>query len=102
MSRVEGKTTVAQRSRPGLVGGIARRVLERALSLRSPGRYQLQAAIAALHVERETDWPQIAALYERLARLEPTPIVVSHHLEPRRPTRTSGTTSVAPVGESAE
>lgn len=51
------------------------RVLERALSLRSPGRYQLQGAIAALHVERETDWPQIAALYERLARLEPTPIV---------------------------
>ena len=51
------------------------RVLERALSLRSPGRYQLQAAIAALHVERETDWPQIAALYERLVALEPTPIV---------------------------
>lgn len=49
--------------------------LERALSLRTPGRYQLQAAIAALHVERESDWPQIAALYARLERLEPTPIV---------------------------
>ena len=37
---------------------------ERALSLRRPGRYQLQAAIAALHVEEgTTDWPQIAALY---------------------------------------
>ncbi len=50
-------------------------VLERALSLRTPGRYQLQAAIAALHVERGSDWPQIAALYARLERLEPTPIV---------------------------
>jgi RNA polymerase sigma-70 factor, ECF subfamily len=52
------------------------RVLERALSHRQPGSYQLQAAIAALHVEEgETDWPQIAALYDQLARLEPTPIV---------------------------
>ena len=52
------------------------RVLERALSHRRPGSYQLQAAIAALHVEEgETDWPQIAALYDELARLEPTPIV---------------------------
>jgi RNA polymerase sigma-70 factor, ECF subfamily len=52
------------------------RVLERALSHRRPGSYQVQAAIAALHVEDgETDWPQIAALYDELARLEPTPIV---------------------------
>jgi RNA polymerase sigma-70 factor, ECF subfamily len=52
------------------------RVLERALSHRRPGSYQLQAAIAALHVEdAESDWPQIAALYAELARLEPTPIV---------------------------
>jgi RNA polymerase sigma-70 factor (ECF subfamily) len=56
-----------------------KRVLERALSLRAPGRYQLQAAIAALHVDAErpedTDWPQIAALYGALARLDPSPIV---------------------------
>jgi RNA polymerase sigma-70 factor, ECF subfamily len=52
------------------------RVLERALSFRRPGPYQLQAAIAALHVEEgETDWPQIAALYGELARLEPSPLV---------------------------
>jgi len=52
------------------------RVLERALSHRQPGSYQLQAAIAALHVEAgETDWPQIAELYDELARLEPTPII---------------------------
>src|SRR5665647_1734526 len=39
----------------------------------------------------------------RLAgRCESTPIVVIHHREPRLPTRTSGTTSIAPAGESAE
>jgi len=55
--------------------GEGTRLLERALSHRRPGSYQLQAAIAALHLEDETDWPQIAALYDELARLEPTPIV---------------------------
>jgi RNA polymerase sigma-70 factor (ECF subfamily) len=56
-----------------------KRLLDRALSLRVSGRYQLQAAIAALHVEaarpEETDWPQIAALYGALARLDPSPVV---------------------------
>ncbi|HEX3266433.1 MAG TPA: RNA polymerase sigma factor [Gaiellaceae bacterium] len=52
-----------------------RRVLERALPLRKPGPYQLQAAIASLHLEDETDWPQIAALYGRLACFTPTPVV---------------------------
>jgi RNA polymerase sigma-70 factor (ECF subfamily) len=51
------------------------RVLERALSLRSPGPYQLQAAIAALHTEPQTDWPQIAALYTQLSRYVPSPVV---------------------------
>ena len=51
------------------------RVLERALSHRRPGTYQLQAAIAALHLEDTTDWPQIAALYDEIVRLEPSPIV---------------------------
>jgi RNA polymerase sigma-70 factor (ECF subfamily) len=49
--------------------------LERALSLRNPGPYQLQAAIAALHTEDETDWPQIAALYARLKSYEPSPVI---------------------------
>jgi RNA polymerase sigma-70 factor (ECF subfamily) len=52
-----------------------RRVLDRALRLRRPGPYQLQAAIASLHFEEETDWPQIEALYCRLAVLAPTPVV---------------------------
>lgn len=56
-----------------------RRVLERALSMRMAGPYQLQAAIAAVHAEAsepgETDWPQIAALYGELARAFPSPVV---------------------------
>jgi RNA polymerase sigma-70 factor (ECF subfamily) len=55
------------------------RVLNRALRLRRPGRYQVEAAIAALHVEApsvdEIDWPQIAALYEELFRMVPSPVV---------------------------
>ena len=51
------------------------RMLERALSYRQPGPYQLQAAIAALHLEEETDWPQIALLYGRLEQLAPSPVV---------------------------
>jgi RNA polymerase sigma-70 factor, ECF subfamily len=56
-----------------------RRVLERALRLRRPGPYQLQAAIAALHAEAEraedTDWEQIAALYAELGRHAPSPVI---------------------------
>jgi RNA polymerase sigma-70 factor, ECF subfamily len=52
-----------------------RRVLERALPFRKPGPYQLQAAIASLHLEPKTDWAQIAALYERLACFAPSPVV---------------------------
>jgi RNA polymerase sigma-70 factor (ECF subfamily) len=53
--------------------------LERAVRLRRPGPYQLQAAITALHVdapdEGSTDWAQIAELYDALARLNPSPVV---------------------------
>jgi RNA polymerase sigma-70 factor (ECF subfamily) len=52
-----------------------RRALERALALRMPAPYQLQAAIASLHFDEETDWPQIALLYSRLAELAPSPVV---------------------------
>ena len=52
-----------------------RRVLERAASLRRVGPYQLQAAVAAVHAEGETDWPAVAALYGQLARVSPSPIV---------------------------
>jgi len=52
-----------------------RDALDRALVLRLPGPYQLQAAIASLHFEPETDWEQIALLYGRLAELAPSPVV---------------------------
>jgi RNA polymerase sigma-70 factor (ECF subfamily) len=52
-----------------------RRVLDRALPLRRPGPYQVQAAIASLHLEPETDWQQIALLYERLGCFTPSPVV---------------------------
>jgi RNA polymerase sigma-70 factor, ECF subfamily len=52
-----------------------RRLLDRALSHRRAGPYQLQAAIAALHTEDETDWAQIAALYGRLAEIARSPVV---------------------------
>ena len=59
------------------------RVLNRALRLGRPGRYQLEAAIAALHANAPsvdaTDWPQIAALYEQLLRLMPSPVVALNH-----------------------
>jgi RNA polymerase sigma-70 factor, ECF subfamily len=54
-------------------------VLDRAVELRTPGAYQVQAAIAALHARaprpEDTDWSEIAALYERLQRMTPTPVV---------------------------
>jgi RNA polymerase sigma-70 factor, ECF subfamily len=52
-----------------------RRALERALALRLPGPYQLQAAIASLHYEEPTDWAEIALLYGRLAEVSPSPVV---------------------------
>jgi RNA polymerase sigma-70 factor (ECF subfamily) len=43
------------------------------------GRYQILAAINAVHTDapdmRDTDWSQIVALYDRLLRLDPSPIV---------------------------
>jgi RNA polymerase sigma-70 factor (ECF subfamily) len=45
----------------------------------APGRYQLLAAINAVHTHardaRDTDWAQIVALYDRLVRIDPSPVV---------------------------
>jgi RNA polymerase sigma-70 factor, ECF subfamily len=49
-------------------------VLERAASLRRRGPYQLQAAVAAAHAQHRP-WSEIVALYDRLAELDPSPIV---------------------------
>jgi predicted RNA polymerase sigma factor len=57
--------------------GIA--VLSRTLGKKPLGRYQLQAAIAAVHDEaksaQDTDWAQILALYDVLEHVSPPPIV---------------------------
>jgi RNA polymerase sigma-70 factor, ECF subfamily len=55
-------------------------------ALRIPGRpqsYAVQAAIAALHARApsygDTDWPQIAGLYEVLLRISPSPVIELNH-----------------------
>lgn len=54
-------------------------LLEQASRMGRPGPYQVQAAIIACHAEalswEATDWPQILALYDVLARFEPSPVV---------------------------
>ena len=54
------------------------RVLQSALAVQCPGRYQVEAAIAALHDDaasaEETDWPQILAWYDDLVALTGDPV----------------------------
>ncbi len=56
-----------------------RLVRERLATGQAPGRYQILAAINAVHTSardvRDTDWSQVVALYDQLARLDPSPIV---------------------------
>ncbi|TDE97289.1 sigma-70 family RNA polymerase sigma factor [Occultella glacieicola] len=72
-----------------------RALIEQAWALDRVGPYQLQAAIAATHTQAststETDWPQIAALYLWLERLQPSApvrlsrtVAVAHAFGPRR------------------
>jgi RNA polymerase sigma-70 factor (ECF subfamily) len=64
-------------NREQIAEGVA--LVEKALKSRRFGPYTLQAAIAAVHAEAEsaaaTDWRQIVALYDQLARIQPSPIV---------------------------
>ena len=57
--------------------------LERAESLAPRGKYTLQAALAACHARAatpdDTDWERIAALYDELGTLEPSPIIELNH-----------------------
>lgn len=63
--------------RAAIVDAVA--LLDRALRMRRPGPYQLQAAIVAVHAAAptyaETDWSEVVALYDRLFALQPTPVV---------------------------
>ena len=54
------------------------RVLERAVSLRRPGPYQIQAAIAAAHAE-DRPKAEIVSLYAALAAMDPSPVVELNH-----------------------
>ncbi|WP_246115508.1 RNA polymerase sigma factor [Trebonia kvetii] len=57
--------------------------LERAARSGSPGPYQIQAAITALHLQAHADdtatWAQIARLYDALGTLSPSPVVAVNH-----------------------
>jgi RNA polymerase sigma-70 factor (ECF subfamily) len=57
-----------------------RLVRERLAAGVAPGRYQILAAINAVHTSardvRDTDWSQVLALYDQLVRLDPSPIIV--------------------------
>ena len=54
-------------------------VRERLATGQAPGRYQVLAAINAVHTSardvRDTDWAQVLALYDQLVRLDPSPVV---------------------------
>jgi RNA polymerase sigma-70 factor (ECF subfamily) len=58
-------------------------LLDKALRHRTPGTYQIQAAIAAVHshaaTDDATDWEEIEKLYRALYLLEPTPVVKLNH-----------------------
>src|SRR6266542_3396848 len=64
-------------NREQIAEGVA--LLEKRLKSRRFGSYTLQAAIAAVHAEAEsvaaTAWRQIVALYDRLLRIHPSPVV---------------------------
>ncbi len=64
--------------RAAVAEGLA--LIDTAMTRHTPGPYQTKAAIAACHVQGDTpDWPQIAALYASLLRLEPTAVVQLNH-----------------------
>jgi RNA polymerase sigma-70 factor, ECF subfamily len=64
---------------PALIAEGHRLVRQRLATGEAPGRYQILAAINAVHTSapgiRDTDWSQILALYNQLARLDPSPII---------------------------
>ena len=86
LARVDGEGSLVTlkdqdrslRDRGQIQEGLA--LVEEALRIGRIGPYQLQAAIVAVHAEArtaaETDWAQITALYNELAQVNPTPVVL--------------------------
>jgi RNA polymerase sigma-70 factor, ECF subfamily len=68
-------------NRAAIAEGVA--LVEQALRIGPVAPYQIQAAIAALHAQAgsaaETDWPQIAALYDALLGMNPSPVIALNH-----------------------
>ncbi|WP_343048282.1 RNA polymerase sigma factor [Cellulomonas humilata] len=64
---------------PALIAEGHRLVRERLATGQAPGRYQILAAINAVHTSardaRDTDWSQVVALYDQLVRLDRSPVV---------------------------
>jgi RNA polymerase sigma-70 factor (ECF subfamily) len=64
----------------------------------APGRYQILAAINAVHTSardvRDTDWSQVVALYDQLVRLDPSPIIALN--------RAIAVAELAPAGMQSE
>jgi RNA polymerase sigma-70 factor, ECF subfamily len=64
---------------PALIAEGHRLVRERLAARVAPGRYQVLAAISAVHTSARdahgTDWSQVAALYDQLVQLDPSPII---------------------------
>ena len=80
-------------SRPMISEGLA--LIDKALRHRTPGPYQIQSAIAALHARAdrpaETDWAQIELLYAALERLQPSPVITRTTSERAHPYGQAGT-----------
>jgi RNA polymerase sigma-70 factor, ECF subfamily len=64
---------------PALIAEGHRLVRERLAARAAPGRYQILAAISAVHTSardiRDTDWSQVVALYDQLVQLDPSPVI---------------------------
>ena len=73
---------LGEQDRPGWDGALiveGHDLVRECLAINRPGRYQILAAINAVHTDAptasDTDWSQVVALYDQLARLDPSPIV---------------------------
>lgn len=73
---------LAEQDRAGWDGALiaeGHALVRECLAINRPGRYQLLAAINAVHTDAltaaDTDWSQVVALYDQLTRLDPSPIV---------------------------
>lgn len=74
--------TLGEQDRAGWDGALViegHGLVRECLAINRPGRYQLLAAINAVHTDAPSaaavDWSQVVALYDQLARIDPSPIV---------------------------